>query len=146
MHKPPIIGRSSRYVKGLAFGKTPISCKSGAKYLAAFEALSRVIKEGHGLSQDAIFASEVKGMYNRVLRQDQNDWEAVRTLVGAPDRAMCNLVAKWLLKLRDLLRNGEALDEHLRGPLARKLQFTLFRAATALRRAQFDIELLTVGS
>lgn len=139
MGRIPIVGRSIRRVENLSFGKTPIARRKGALYLVACKDIVRVIEQRAGSVEDAASASEVKGMYNRVLRQDQRDWESVRQLLGEPDRAVCHLVAQWLLKLRDHLRAGEPLEEHLDGPLPRRLRTTLGAAVIALERAGFGM-------
>ena len=76
-------------------------------------------------------------MYNRVLRQDRPDWEAVRQLLGEPDRAVCHLAAGWLWGLRSLAKAGQPLDDHLDRPIARGVAIAAWRAQEALERAGF---------
>lgn len=136
--RKPIVGRSIGRREGtLGFGKFPISVKMGPRYLAACAATARVIRSGEAGVEDLNHLSEMKGMYNRVLRQDRPDWEAVRQLLGEPDRAVCHLAAGWLWELRSLAKAGQPLDDHLDRPIARGVAIAAWRAREALERAGF---------
>ena len=134
----PIVGRSiGRHEGSLEFGKYPISARMGPRYLLACEATLQVIDSEKMKEKELACISEAKGMYNRVLRQDTPDWEAVRHLLGEPDRAICHLAANWFTSLRQLGKSGQALNDHLNQPLARGIRAALFQAHEALRKAGF---------
>lgn len=135
----PIVGRSiGRRGGPLAFGKYPISKKMGPRYFAASATVVRIIGT-RSLRSEADLAdiSEAKGMYNRVLRQDCPDWEAVRHLLGEPDRAVCHLAATWLAELRRMAKAHASLEQHLDKPIARGIAAVMLKAHRALDRAGF---------
>ena len=137
--KRPVVGRSIGRRRGtLDFGKFPISAKMGPRYLKACTTTCRIIKSGAIQSQDD-FAdiSEAKGMYNRVLRHDTPDWEAVWQLIGEPDRVVCYLAATWLAKLRKIAKDEMPLGPQLEQPVARGIANAMSRARAALSRAGF---------
>ena len=137
--RKPIVGRSIGRREGtLAFGKYPISAKMGPRYLAACRTTASIIQHGQAAEDELAQLSEMKGMYNRVLRQDRADWEAVRHLLGEPDRAICNLAARWLDKLRTLAKSGEPIADHLNAAIARGVKAAALRAQDALERAGFS--------
>lgn len=135
----PVVDRSIGRREGtLDFGKFPISAKMGPRYLMACTTTCKIIKIGAIQSKDDLpDISEAKGMYNRVLRHDRPDWEAVRHLLGEPDRAICHLAATWLAELRKLARDEMPLGPHLEQPIARGIATAMSRARNALSRAGF---------
>ena len=134
----PIVGRSIGRREGtLRFGSYPISVRMGPRYLAACRATACVSRSGQAGTEDLDHLSQMKGMYNRVLRQDQPDWEAVRHLLGEPDRAVCHLAANWLLELRRLAKTGQSLHVQLAQSIARGIGTAAFQASKALERAGF---------
>lgn len=139
MSKPaPIIARSMRREGSLRFCGVPISMRMGPRYLTASRVVVRVINAGAATLDDLPYISEAKGMYNRVVRHDRPDWEAVRALLGEPDRAICHLAATWLAELRNRVKEGESLCDHLARPLAGGVRAALHAASLALERAGYD--------
>lgn len=135
----PLVGRPLPGRRApLAFGKFPISRKMGPRYAVAADNVSAVlsgvqIEKSIDSIIDAI--SEMKGMYNRVLRQDRPDWLAVRELLGCPDRAICHLAAKFLSELRTAVVEGQDLQALAASPMGRQICRTARKAFVALRRA-----------
>lgn len=136
-NRTPIVARSIRRAGTLAFGGYPISRRMGPRYLAASRAVSRIIAINDATAEDLSAVSDAKGMYNRVLRQDSPDWEAVRQLLGSPDRAICNLAAIWLKDLRELIKDDLELAEHCNTVRAKQIGTVLKFAALALEEAGF---------
>lgn len=137
---PPIVGRPiGRREEKLDFGEYPISVKMGPTYLRACSGTAHAIRSGKVLDADLASLSEMKGMYNRLLRQDRPDWEAVRHLLGKPDRAVCHLAANWLTEVRRLAKSGQSMNEHLGKAVARGIEFAAMRARTTLERAGFRL-------
>jgi len=134
----PIVGRSIRREGTLSFGAYPISRKMGPRYTTACITVSGIIQVGTACIAQIDAISEAKGMYNRVLHQDRPDWEAVRHLLGEPDRAVCHLAARWMQDLRMLIKEERPIVEHCARPIARGIGSRLRLATVALQRAGFE--------
>lgn len=133
----PIVARPLRREGTLPFGKYLISRTMGPRYLAACRTVARIAAARAASVDDVDAISGAKGMYNRVLDQSSPDWEAVRQLVGAPDRAVCHLAAQWLKELRRLAKEGLPVAEHCDRAIGRGVAAALGAAAIGLERAGF---------
>jgi hypothetical protein len=54
--------------------------------------------------------SEVKGLFNRTLRQDQWDWYTVFEQLGRPSRRTAKIIAESLFQLRMQVKNGSEAE------------------------------------
>jgi hypothetical protein len=111
-------------VSGLAgrrrrFGTLPISAKMGPRYLAACRTIPRIVRTLVVSEDDFDQISDAKGMFNRIVREDQHDWQDVQRVLGMPDHKACKLAALWLTELRLLAKGGNAVDNHCTTPIAR---------------------------
>lgn len=69
------------------FGKYPISDRMRPRYIQALESVLRVLENPSDLQKVLPeHFSEVKGMFNRCIRCDQWDWQAVHIAFGRPSR------------------------------------------------------------
>jgi hypothetical protein len=79
-------------------------------------------------------ASIVKGLFNRVVREDQWDWFTVARQLGYPSRRVCDVIAREIAGLRSSVKNGDkegflrARSQLHRLPLRRCLSVFLGRS------------------
>jgi len=113
-------------------GGLPISTTMGPRYLDACRTVIRIIDtlRGNAANLDAI--SEAKGMFNRVARHDQRDWQDVAKILGQPETEVCRDAATWLTQLRSLIQAGESLGAHCAAPIAKRVRAALQLAMTEL--------------
>ena len=99
---------SQTQVAKWGFGMAPISSRMRRRYDAAVHTVSDLM---YGLPVDVANApealSELKGMFNRYLRQDQWDYAMVGEELGNPPIKQARLIADELLTLRGALMSGD---------------------------------------
>ena len=98
--------------KKWGFGMAPISDRMRERYDGAVRSVSAFISGGLGLkevSPESI--SELKGMFNRCVRQDQWDWFSVYSEFGRPPISRMRHIADELIILRRacLEKDGETV-------------------------------------
>jgi hypothetical protein len=87
------------------FGMAPVKHETQNKRVKCVSILLRII-EGEPFSPDDISAlSEVKGLFNRIYRQDQWDWFTVFEQLGCPGRVKSKNIADNIYQLRNILMN-----------------------------------------
>lgn len=88
-------------------GSWPIRNPMRARYVVSLRRVAKVLTTGEFLMTDADHLSEVKGMFNRIVRRDQPDWREVNELLGYPSPKWCRLAADALGDLAHSLRSGD---------------------------------------
>ncbi len=90
------------------------------------------------VSEEALSAiSTVKGLFNRVVREDQWDWFTVASQLGHPSRRISGVIAQESTRLRTAIKHGDttvfadARVNLLRLPTRRCLAMNLGRARMA---------------
>lgn len=90
------------------FGMAPISNTMRERYDRAVRATIAVLENDQQLTEvDIDTLSELKGMFNRSVRQDQWDWNSVHTELGLPSAFHCREIAKCLAQLRVAVKMGD---------------------------------------
>lgn len=91
------------------FGMAPISAVMRARYDAAVQAVADLL-EGNTVGEDIDLdhISELKGMFNRCVRQDQWDWVSVHNELGLPETGCMRRIAHDLLLLRRAIAARQA--------------------------------------
>lgn len=101
------------------FGMAPISEQMQARYDAAVQTMLDLINGNLTFSEvnlDSI--SELKGMFNRCIRQDQWDWFSVFTELGTPPfHDMKNIVSALIDLRRDVKEQNTSGFEHAKNIL-----------------------------
>ena len=97
------------------FGRLPISDRMRPRYLLALRRVGAIIGGEFPQHPDADAVSEVKGMLNRIIREDQWDWFTVYEAFGFPPRQVLHEAAEALATLARALRSedGSAVDQGL---------------------------------
>ena len=108
-----------RPIPKYGFGMSPISARMQGRYDLAAEAVLAFFREGQSAIQvDPDCLSEVKGMCNRCVRQDQWDWFSVFTQFGQMDSRDMHRIGPLLSELRvSLIADDEPRQNHLKGQL-----------------------------
>jgi hypothetical protein len=88
------------------FGRLPISDTMRPRYTGAIERVLQLLDGVSAPKSSADALSEVKGMFNRVLRRDQRDWATVSALLGHPTHERCRRWAGALAETRSSLQDG----------------------------------------
>ena len=100
-------GVARKQIPKWGFGMAPISSRMEARYTSAANEILHVLVGCIDLAEvdlDAI--SEVKGMFNRCVRQDQWDWFSVYTRMGRPPFPQVRSIARDLDFFRKSLSQG----------------------------------------
>lgn len=104
---------SSKITQKWGFGMAPISARMRKRYDAAVQSVLRLLY-GHVHAQEIPLddISEVKGMFNRSIKQDQWDWFSVSTELGSPPLVHMREIVRGLTNLRVSIKedNGEAME------------------------------------
>jgi hypothetical protein len=95
----------------LVLGTKPIHARQRARYLAALAAGLYIYSYPEAIeSVDTGALSELKGMFNRCLRQDQADWMTVYHLLQYPPVSLMGKTVRALTPLGYALRHGNQAD------------------------------------
>ncbi len=90
------------------FGMAPISKTMRERYDRAVRGTITVLENDlRSTDVDLDALSELKGMFNRCVRQDQWDWNSVHAELGLPSTFHCREVAKWLTQMRIAAKTGD---------------------------------------
>lgn len=92
------------------------------------ELLAFLTSESHPVSLESL--SIVKGMFNRVWKQDQWDWFTVYSQLGYPSGPLCRRVGSGVSALREAIKAGSFAEEKLalaRSPVVPCLEVFLGR-------------------
>lgn len=90
-----------RPIPKYGFGMAPISSRMQGRYDLAAEAVVAYFQEGpSAIDVDPDCLSEVKGMFNRCVRQDQWDWFSVFSQFGEMKRNDMHKIGPLLYELR----------------------------------------------
>lgn len=95
------------------FGMAPVKPGMNLKRNAWVKCLSRLIDEGRIEENSLESISEVKGMFNRIVKEDQWDWFTVFVDLGYPSRTSCRKIVSLLADIRKAVKNGQE-DELIR--------------------------------
>lgn len=99
---------SKRHIAKWGFGMAPISLRMRTRYDSAVQTGLDLLHEN--LPYDAVALgdlSELKGMFNRCIRQDQWDWFSVHVELGNPPLAQMRRIASSLQRLRRAFRSQD---------------------------------------
>ena len=97
-------------VSGSDRGFEPITDAMRPRYVAALRRVESALQSGALREQDADFFSDVKGMFNRVVKRDQSDWFAVYIALGRPTRERARLYATRLRELSRCLKRSNHVE------------------------------------
>jgi hypothetical protein len=92
------------------FGMAPPKPRMQNTRLAACDAVLKALNSREYLSSDRTFLeniSLVKGLFNRVAREDQWDWFTVAGQFGYPSGGLSGKIAEDLSNLRSAIRDGD---------------------------------------
>ena len=102
-----------RSVPKYGFGMAPISSRMQGRYDLAVEAILALFKDGEtALAIDPDCFSEVKGMFNRCVRQDQWDWFSVFSQFGEMKRRDLHQIGPLLYELRAAFIENDVERQH----------------------------------
>jgi len=116
----------------LPFGSRPISDAEWKQYASGCAVVVRILEAQVVDADDPNSISTVKGMFNRVVKQDRRDWKAVRTLLGEPEVTVARECAVWLGALRRLAVAGLDTKAQLAQPIAQEVGRRVIRASEVL--------------
>jgi hypothetical protein len=95
------------------FGRYSITDGMRAKYVRGLRALQSILSDPPNLTTiQPDDLSEVKGMLNRCVRQDQWDWLTVYRILGLPTFHLLRLTVALLGEIARALRRGDAKQAH----------------------------------
>ena len=94
------------------FGMAPVKPGVNLKRNAWVKCLVRLINKGRIEENTLESISEVKGMFNRIVKEDQWDWFTVFVDLGYPSRSRCRNIVSLLGNIRKAVKN-EQEDELL---------------------------------
>ena len=92
------------------FGMAPPKDKTQALRVAACRDIVRLLISGEFPRADTSLLeaiSEVKGLFNRIVRQDQWDWFTVHSQLGFPQSHISKLIARELTNLRTAVKQSD---------------------------------------
>lgn len=125
-----------RIAQKWGFGMAPISKGMRERYDGAVRSVSDFIDGSTGLDEVSLECfSELKGMFNRCVRQDQWDWFTVYSEFGRPPFSRMRHIANKLTELR-----RACLDKDERLMASTIEQLSNFGLAELLRRYQWKAE------
>lgn len=89
------------------FGSAPFKKETARKYLNAISIVADFISQRRDIPNEELCdaLSEVKGLFNRILRQDQWDWFTVNMYFDYPRSRECRIYVNMLTQLRKALNN-----------------------------------------
>lgn len=91
------------------FGQAPISSRMRRRYDSAVRQTLDAIRGADVDRACALEAlSEVKGMFNRCVRQDQWDYATVREELGTPNERTASRIVKRLVDFRTAIRDNDS--------------------------------------
>jgi hypothetical protein len=100
-------------VENWGFGLAPPKPETQAARKAASTAVLDMLEHHRELSSHAAdleTLSTVKGLFNRVYRQDQWDWFTVRAQLGHPSGSLCSKIADSIGNLRAAIRDDDSAE------------------------------------
>jgi hypothetical protein len=100
-------GTKTVYLTLSRFEAYPISDRMRPRYARSARAVLDILAGGGIETETPNAVSEVKGMYNRILRRDQWDWLSVYKALGRPSNVDASLIVQCLTELRPLLTAGK---------------------------------------
>jgi len=90
------------------FGMAPISPRMQGRYDFAVQSMQALLNDESTLTEvDPESLSELKGMFNRCVRQDQWDWFSVYTQFGGPPRREIDQIVPLIVELRRAVIEGD---------------------------------------
>lgn len=93
------------------FGMAPLKQKTLSKYSNSIRILHDFLEGTRPLNiEDIDQISECKGLFNRIIRQDQWDWMTVNIMFGLPEIMHIRSIASLLVDLRKHIKNGEDIS------------------------------------
>lgn len=97
------------------FGMAPLKPATRAKYTTAVQAMETlrgfVCRRLTDIERTAL--GEVKGLFNRCVRQDQWDWSTVHAMLGYPPRDICKAIAQALTEYANVDKEGNIAKREL---------------------------------
>jgi cold shock CspA family protein len=91
----------------LGFGMVPPKPKTLSRYLRSAQSVLGFLFDAEPTTETLDAISEVKGLCNRVLREDQPDWVVVWLRLGLPSKRRMKWMAGDLPKLRQAVKEGD---------------------------------------
>lgn len=88
-------------------GAWPIYNPMRSRYIASLRRIAAILDGDALVVSDASHLSEIKGMFNRIVRRDQVDWCEVEAMLDYPPRDACRRIAVALGQLASVLREGK---------------------------------------
>lgn len=91
------------------FGMYPISERMASRYDVAVQNLLEFLEKPYVLPDDLTTSiSEVKGIFNRIARQDQLDWFSVSEKLGYPSKPEATFFAQKLKQINTYIKSNES--------------------------------------
>lgn len=103
------VSKPNQSIAKWGFGMAPISIRMRPRYDEAVQT-GLTFLEGQQTDVDIDKVSELKGMFNRCLRQDQWDWFTVFEELGLPDDRFLRQIPQGLVELRKAVQNEDTLS------------------------------------
>lgn len=94
------------------FGMAPISQTMRERYDLAIQSTLELLESTNLIDFDIKHLSELKGMFNRCIREDQWDWFSVHSEFGFPPKGQMRLIVRDLVSLRNAIK-GNLEIEHI---------------------------------
>ena len=89
------------------FGMAPISQTMRERYDLAIQSIFQLmIDKSHLIDFDINCLSELKGMFNRCIREDQWDWFSVHSELGFPPKGQMRLIVNDIVNLRNSIKEN----------------------------------------
>ena len=109
MKSEPLMSTTSKIQQKWGFGMAPIKPDVQANRLKDVKKVLLIFENADTVDLTDLIASlsEVKGLFNRILRQDQWDWFNVFEQLGRPGRITSRKIVEEILSLRNAIKEND---------------------------------------
>ena len=113
---------NNKNISKWGFGMAPISQTMRERYDLAVQSSLELISENAYLPDfDIKHLSELKGMFNRCVREDQWDWFSVHSEFGFPPKGQMRLIIKDIVSLRNAIKENLEIESILKSLISNNL-------------------------
>nr|MBC7613920.1 GIY-YIG nuclease family protein [Pseudopedobacter sp.] len=113
---------NNKNISKWGFGMAPISQIMRERYDLAIQSSLELISGNTYLTDfDIKHLSELKGMFNRCVREDQWDWFSVHSEFGFPPKGQMRLIVKDIVSLRNAIKENLEIENILQSLISNNL-------------------------
>jgi cold shock CspA family protein len=113
---------TNKNISKWGFGMAPISQTMRERYDLAIQSTLQLISENTYCTDfDIKYLSELKGMFNRCIREDQWDWFSVHSEFGFPPKRQMRIIVKDIISLRNAIKESLEIESILQSLISNNL-------------------------